>query len=193
MPENSFDRELLSSNLLGARTLDDLFEKEKVVTSAKMLYLLQYPIKDNLHYQHLKEIHYFLFCDIYTWAGKDRYEAGIKAKFGKGKTLFTPYEKLHETAQRLFDALQAESFFKGQSRIEFIRSAAIFMNGLNILHPFREGNGRVQRIFMQYVAENAGYELDFNDISEKEMIKASVKGAEGVLAPMIEIFQKSLK
>jgi hypothetical protein len=46
---------------------------------------------------------------------------------------------------------------------------------------------------MQYVAENAGYELSFNDISEKEMIEASVKGAEGVLAPMIEIFQKSLK
>jgi cell filamentation protein len=193
MSENSFDKELLLSNLLGASTLDELFEKEKIITGAKMLHLLQYPIKGNLNYQHLKEIHYFLFCDIYIWAGKDRYEAGIKAKFGKGRTLFTPYDKLGETAQRLFDALRTESFFKGQSKKDFTRSAAIFMNGLNILHPFREGNGRVQRIFMQYVAENAGYELSFNDISEKEMIEASVKGAEGVLAPMIEIFQKSLK
>jgi len=67
------------------------------------------------------------------------------------------------------------------------------MNGLNILHPFREGNGRVQRSFMQTLAKNANYELNFYDITQEEMIEASIEGAQGDLKKMITIFHKSIK
>lgn len=92
----------------------------------------------------------------------------------------------------MFEALQDEVYFKGQTLDTFTKSAASFMNGLNILHPFREGNGRTQRIFMEYVAQNAGYVLSFRDISAHEMIKASIVGAQGNIYLMEEIFRKAL-
>jgi cell filamentation protein len=56
---------------------------------------------------------------------------------------------------------------------------ASFMNGLNILHPFREGNGRTQRIFMEKLAKNAGFDLDFSKVSKEIMIQASIQGSKG--------------
>jgi len=192
VPDTEFDKELISSNLLGAKTLLELQEKEKIVTHAKMVVLLENPIEGRLDYGHLKAIHYFLFSEVYTWAGKDRYEANITALFGKGTTHFTAYKRIPNVSRLLFGALKNEEYFKGQSRREFAKSSAIFMNGLNILHPFREGNGRVQRLFMEYLANHSGFELDFSEISSEEMILASVKGARGELRQMEDIFMKSL-
>jgi len=192
MPLNSFDKELISSNLLEATNLTELHRKEKLLTNTKMLLLQENPINGNLDYMHLKAIHNFLFSEVYSWAGKDRYDANITAKFGKDSTLFTPYEKLPSVSKMLFDALKDENYFKGQTKVEFIESASIFMNGINILHPFREGNGRVQRIFMQYLANNAGYELNFEKISSEDMVQASIEGAQGNLISLSEIFTKSI-
>jgi len=192
MGKTDFDKELLRTNLLGATTLKQLHEKEKIVTNAKMIALHGNPIEGDLDYAHLKKIHLFLFEDVYTWAGKDRYETEIKAVFSKGSTLFTPYERLPEVSKTLFDSLKNENYFRGQNKEAFAKSAAIFMNGLNILHPFREGNGRVQRIFMEYVAQNAGFALSFNTISEQEMILASIEGAKGQTIRLEKIFRYSL-
>ena len=193
MPQNRFDKELIDSNLLGAKNLRELHKKEKILTHTKMLLLQETPIEGNLDYQHLKDIHYFLFSEVYTWAGKDRYDANITAQFGKDTTLFTTYEKLPRVARSLFDALHEELYFKEQDRDNFIKSTASFMNGLNILHPFREGNGRVQRIFMQYLAKNAGYTLCFDKITSKEMINASIQGVQGNLDLLEVIFSQSLQ
>jgi len=192
MPLNSFDKELIDSNLLGATNLKELHRKEKLLTNTKMLSVQENPIEGNLDYAHLKAIHKFLFSEVYSWAGQDRYDANITAKFGKDTTLFTPYEKLPSVSKILFDALSDENYFKGQSKVEFTQSASTFMNGLNILHPFREGNGRVQRVYMQYLAKNAGYELHFENISSEEMVQASIEGAQGNLLLLKEIFTKSI-
>jgi len=193
MSLNSFDKELIDSNLLGATNLHELYQKERLLTNTKMLLLQDTPIEGTLDYKHLKKIHHFLFLEVYSWAGKDRYDANITAKFGKDKTLFTPYEKLPYVAKILFNALKDEDYFKGQDKNEFIQSISIFMNGLNILHPFREGNGRVQRIFMQYLANNAGYVLNFEQITAKEMVESSIQGAKGNLLLLKKIFTKSLR
>jgi len=192
MPENSFDKELIDSNLLGATNLQELHQKEKILTNTKMLMLKENPVKGSLDYNHLKDIHHFLFSEVFTWAGKDRYDANITAKFGKGTTLFTPYEKLPNVSKMLFETLKDEDYFKGQTKEEFIESASVFMNGLNILHPFREGNGRVQRIYMEYLANNAGFSLNFQKIDADEMITASIKGANGDILLLRKIFSRSI-
>lgn len=192
MPANSFDQELLESNLLEAKSLQELHEKEKLLTNIKMQILEEHPIDGCLDYTHLKGIHQFLFSEIYSWAGQDRHDVHITAKFGKDTTLFTSYDKLPRVGKILFQSLKEENYFKGQNKIDFANSASIFMNGLNILHPFREGNGRVQRIFMQYLAINTGYNLNFKDISSKDMVRASIKGAQGDITHLRHIFSKSL-
>ncbi len=192
MSLTDFDKELLASNLLEATTLQELYQKEKILTNAKMIALQNNPVVGCLDYAHLKAIHAFLFCDVYDWAGKDRYESDVRADFGKGTTHFTAYDKLPHVSKLLFDALKDEANFQGQDKKDFVKSAAVFMNGLNILHPFREGNGRVQRIFMEYVAKEAGYTLSFKNITAQEMIKASIDGAKGNVSAMVGIFYKSI-
>ena len=192
MSLTDFDKELLATNLLGATTLKELHQKEKIVTNAKMIALQNEPVVGQLDYVHLKNIHAFLFADVYSWAGKDRYEVGVRATFGKGTTFFTAYDKLPVVSTLLFDALKEEEYFRGLSKEIFVKSAASFMNGLNILHPFREGNGRVQRLFMEYVAKEAGYVLSFKEVTEQEMLKASILGAKGNLFYMEALFKKVL-
>ncbi len=192
MPENSFDKELIASNLLGATNLQELHQKEKILTNTKMLMLKENPIKGDFDYLHLKKIHHFLFLEVYIWAGKDRYDVNITARFGKESTLFTPYAQLPAVSKTLFNALKDEAYFKGQDRDEFTESASVFMNGLNILHPFREGNGRVQRIYMEYLAKNAGFTLNFQDITSEEMVLASIRGAKGDTSLLRTIFSRSI-
>lgn len=50
---------------------------------------------------------------------------------------------------------------------------AYYLSEINALHPFREGNGRTQRLFIEILAERAGYEVDFSEVSAEEMIQAS--------------------
>jgi len=45
---------------------------------------------------------------------------------------------------------------------------------LNVLHPFREGNGRSLREFMRQLALNAGYDLDFTLVPGRMVFEASV-------------------
>ena len=49
---------------------------------------------------------------------------------------------------------------------------------INALHPFREGNGRTQRIFMNELAKNAGYKMDLNLIEQQKMILASKQASQ---------------
>lgn len=61
---------------------------------------------------------------------------------------------------------------------------------MNVIHPFREGNGRTQRLFIEYLAEANGYVLDFDKVSKKEMIQASAEAFACKYELMNEMFQK---
>ena len=50
---------------------------------------------------------------------------------------------------------------------------AYYFSEINVLHPFREGNGRTQRLFVEYLAAVAGFRVDFSKVSTEEMMIAS--------------------
>jgi hypothetical protein len=56
--------------------------------------------------------------------------------------------------------------------------AADIMAAINRVHPFREGNGRAQRVFLEQLAHAAGHDLDFTVISRERMIQASIAAHE---------------
>jgi cell filamentation protein len=58
------------------------------------------------------------------------------------------------------------------------------------MHPFREGNGRAQRMFIEYLALVAGYRVDFTDITAEEMIEASVRAFDRDEKMMCGIFRR---
>ncbi|WP_223810278.1 MULTISPECIES: Fic family protein [unclassified Campylobacter] len=62
----------------------------------------------------------------------------------------------------MFNDLKENRLFCGLESDEFLDKITDFFTNLNALHPFREGNGRTQRTFINQLAKNAGYELDLN-------------------------------
>ena len=61
---------------------------------------------------------------------------------------------------------------------EMSERLAYYLGEINMIHPFREGNGRTQRIYIEQLCLNNGrFEIDFTDVSKEEMIAASVRSA----------------
>lgn len=52
------------------------------------------------------------------------------------------------------------------------------------MHPFREGNGRVQRLFSSQLALNAGYFIDFESVGQDQMYMAMIASFNGNAEPL---------
>jgi cell filamentation protein len=122
-------------------------------------------------YAHFRAIHLQLFQDVYEWAGQERTVA-----ISKGCTPFANPLYIRSHAEKLFADLRKDGLLVGLRREEFARRAAYFMNELNMLHPFREGNGRVAREFLRQLAENAGYYLDPAHLTRDAWLKVCKEG-----------------
>lgn len=176
---SEFDEFLIKTNKIDAKSLDELFIKERNTTNLKLIELNQNPIKGNFDYQHLKDIHKKLFDDIYTFAGLDRADIGLDGSFLKGDQRFVPGNELKKYSKIIFDELKDKNFLKDCKDIDsFAKGASELLMEINALHPFREGNGRTQRIFMNELAKNAGYEMDLNLIEPQKMILASKQASQ---------------
>jgi cell filamentation protein len=190
---------LLNSNLVGAKTLDELFKIEKEVTQQKMFYLKQHPIVGNFDLQHLKDIHKFIFDDIYSVAGKDRAELGFEnlsfGKYGNDGIFneFVDARELNSMAKEIFSDLRNKDFLKNLNFRDFNKQSAEFFIKLNDLHPFLKGNGRVQRIFMQQLAKGAGYELNLSVAKRDDMVNACSHAKCGNKTDLIVLFIKACK
>jgi cell filamentation protein len=69
-----------------------------------------------------------------------------------------------------------------------------FYDQLNYIHPFREGNGRAQRVFWSRVAQDGGYEIDWDRIVGAENDVASKLAAEQMdLSKLEAMFAKIVK
>src|SRR5208337_2174436 len=66
-----------------------------------------------------------------------------------------------------------EGYLNGLEAVAFSTRAAYYLGEINALHPFREGNGRAQREFINHLAYKNGYFIERN-ISQEEMIQASI-------------------
>lgn len=61
------------------------------------------------------------------------------------------------------------------------------------MHPFREGNGRTQRIFISKIIKYNGYEFDFSNIDPDLLMIATIKSANGVSDDLYDIFSEKIK
>jgi len=178
-------------NIPGIRNAKDLTAFETLNSGARMYELRLWPTAGNFDTAHLKAIHEYIFQDVYPWAGKFRTTLLGKAQFAGGPiTCFTPPHLLEHEAQRMFDGLHRAHLLKGLSRPEFARKAAHLLADLNNLHPYREGNGRTQRIFVDALARQAGYVVHFDVVSQERMIRASILATAGDSMTMIRLFQE---
>ena len=74
------------------------------------------------------------------------------------------------------------------SKKDFVYQIAEFYSDLNILHPFREGNGRTQRLYFTLLIRRAGYELNLLQCDTQQLMLATIQAAHGVLDYLIDFF-----
>ena len=153
-------------NKLNIQNAEDLAIAEREITAIRLAVAKAEPIKGSFDLKHLQKIHKILFGDIYFWAGKLR-----RVNIAKGNQ-FCLAMNLETYALSLFRKLENEHYLIGYNG-SVPHRLAYYLSEINVLHPFREGNGRTQRLFMEYLAMIAGYRLDFSSVTACEMIIAS--------------------
>lgn len=135
----------------------------------------------------LKNIHYSLFSDIYSWAGQIR-----TIKLSKGNTQFCIPSRIEPEAIKEFQKIAAANWFEGYSRDLLVVAIAKTYGTLNVIHPFREGNGRSQRILFEWLIINAGYEISWWKVDQDEWIRANIRSFYGDDSHLIEVFNRCI-
>lgn len=143
-------------------------------TSARELELRQAPLKGGFDFARLQAIHKHVFQDMYEWAGKLRdIDMGKAHKETGHVSGFSPAVMIQYEADDLNKFIADKNQLKGMSRPEFVDALAQVHTMIDSAHPFREGNGRVSRIFLSELAKGAGYELDMEKIPRDKWTLAS--------------------
>jgi cell filamentation protein len=131
---------------------------------------------------HMQRIHKHLFGDVYEWAGEIR-----DVDISKGNTRFANCRYIASEAEKLSSQLAGENFLSGLPIRKFADRAGYYMGEWNVLHPFREGNGRTLREFTGQLANQAGYELSWTGITQQQMTEASIQAFRGDASMMADL------
>ena len=174
-------------NKLGIQDELALAETEAAVVLGKASLLDQQPIPGVFDFDHYKRIHQFLFCDLYDWAGQIR-----TINLSKKGTAFVPAAEIESCAVACFKRL-AEFSGEGMSHRELAEEVADFYHTVNMLHPFREGNGRTQRIFFTQWIRSLGYDFDLSSVDPDAFMIATIYAAQGVMDQPADFFEQMIE
>ena len=157
-------------NKLNIKDSEELESYETSVVSLKLMALNKNGITGNFDVAHFVSIHKFLFEDIYNFAGLFRTENIAKDYFQ-----FAEWEYIESELERLLSELKSENYLVGLSKEQFASRLAYYWAELNVLHPFREGNGRTTREFLRQLSLKNGYILNLYKVNSQELLNASIK------------------
>lgn len=147
-----------------------LKQAEEKIVAAKLFILRQNTMIKNFDVNHFKGIHKFLFEDIYPFAGKFRTE-----NIAKGFFSFAEWEFIEDELSNLLKKLNESNNLKNLKRDEFVKAIAYYLSELNVLHPFREGNGRTIREFIRELCYVNDYLFDLQKIEPEDFLNACIK------------------
>ena len=147
-------------NKLGLTSSADLAREEERISKKKAVELFEKGILDDLpagKFSTLQVIHKYMFEDIYDFAGKIR-----TVNIAKGNFRFAPLMYI-EAALENIDKMPQLSFDEiVEKYVE-----------MNIAHPFREGNGRSTRIWLDHILKNEiGKVVDWSKVDKEDYILA---------------------
>ncbi len=132
---------MVLENILNITDATELARVEEMISKKKAVELFETGYLDNLEvgtYSALSNIHKHLFEEIYSFAGELR-----TVNIAKGNFRFTPVIYLEEALKNI-DKMQQSDF---NSIVEKYVE-------MNIAHPFREGNGRIARIWLDLILKS---------------------------------------
>lgn len=147
-------------NKLGIKNSTELAREEERITKVKAVELFESGMLDSLSagtFDTLCRIHAYLFSDIYEFAGKVR-----TVNMAKGHFRFAPVMYLGAALTSIEKM--------PQSTFEEIIEKYVEMN---IAHPFREGNGRATRLWLDHILKTQlGVVVDWSLVGKEDYLLA---------------------
>ena len=147
-------------NKLNINNITDLVCEEERISKKKAVMLFDKHILQNIkcgEFFTLQAIHKYLFEDIYDFAGKLR-----NVNIAKGNFRFAPIIYIEEALKNI-DKMP-------QSTFDEIIEKYVEMN---VAHPFREGNGRSTRIWLDHILKNEiGKVIDWSKVDKEDYLLA---------------------
>lgn len=175
-------------NLLGLRTTEELEAAEADITAAAITSVSDGPVLGNFDLEHLQNIHWELFKTIYDWAGEIR-----TVEISKGNTRFANADVIGAAATALFEDLHKEKLLADLTREQYVQRLAYYYSEINVLHPFREGNGRTERTFFGQLVATAGYRIAWRRMDADENIRVCTLAYEGDEEPLARMLDGLLE
>lgn len=147
-------------NKLNINNITNLVREEERISKKKAVMLFDKHILQNIkcgEFSTLQTNHKYLFEDIYDFAGKLR-----NVNIAKGNFRFAPITYIEETLKNI-DKMP-------QSTFDEIIEKYVEMN---VAHPFREGNGRSTRIWLDHILKNEiGKVIDWSKLDKEDYLLA---------------------
>lgn len=176
-------------NLVGAKTREALGTAEGDLVFARLVQLTERPPAGSGDLAELQAIHRELFQDVFDWAGELR-TVDIR-KQQEGAEPFLPVQMIERASFFAADELRADNYLRGMNEDQFIDRLAYHYDAFNYIHPFREGNGRTQRVMWNRIALEAGWQLDWQRVQGPTNNAACRAASEHQdLGPLREMFAK---
>lgn len=180
-------------NKLGYDNQNDLDTAERMITTRKIALLQLQPIKPPFNVKHYLDIHKYLFEDIYPFAGEIRSE-----NIYKSFSFCPPQHIYNELNRTLNDATSKVKYIDSKDKL--LSFIIPLYSDLDVIHPFREGNGRTLRVFIgqfiKYICKTNNlepYKLDYTNLDSDRYITA-IRKADAYLdySDLTEIFNEIL-
>lgn len=151
---------MVLENKLGITDAVELARIEEKISKTKALKLFESGFLDTLEagsFTALAQIHHFLFGEIYNFAGKIR-----SVNIAKGNFRFAPVMYLEVALKNIEDMPQSDYDGIIEKYVE-----------MNIAHPFREGNGRSARIWLDLILKRElGQVIDWSIVDKDNYLLA---------------------
>ena len=136
---------------------------------------------------YLQGIHQVLFCDLYEWAGQLR-----TVGMAKQDTRFCQPSFMEAQAGKIFKGMAAQNWFEGMGRADLINAVAEAYSEINVIHPFREGNGRAQRLLFEQIIINAGFPVDCWLVKDDAWVPANIDAVSCDYRGLVAIFDRCI-
>jgi len=136
---------------------------------------------------HLRAIHWHLFQDVYDWAGELR-----TVEIAKGGNQFQFRQYIGTGMADVHRRIVAAGYLRNLSARAFAEKAGEIIGDINYVHPFREGNGRAQALYLEALARQAGHPLDLTRLVRESWMEASKASYAGRYSPFADCIHAAL-
>ncbi|MBP3746349.1 MAG: Fic family protein [Ruminococcus sp.] len=172
-------------NKLDIREQSLLSEAESIIATSCSALIEKEMSFEGVDFDYYRNIHRIIFGDLYEWAGSLR-----KINMSKKGTVFCECSELENLGRLKFERLKNADYLCGLPDDAFLNQLTDFYHEMNMLHPFREGNGRTLRLFITLLVRNTGRDIDFTRCDTDVLIIAAVKAAQGDISLLREVLEE---